>query len=105
MTSVFKISFLKKIYLTRVRRRKVTITMSFNTQLKMNNKVPKLVRHIALNILKENEPRLISRVMARAVLRYIKKEGLVRHVILTVHRDCSVEMIRHRMQLQKPIRK
>lgn len=46
--------------------------MSFNAQLQINNKVPKFIRHIALNFSKENESRLTSRFIASIVLKYMK---------------------------------
>ncbi len=52
---------------------KETITMSFNVQRQMNNKVSKPVGHIALSFSKEDEPRLTNRVMANIVLEYMER--------------------------------
>ena len=50
--------------------------MSFNVQLQMSNKVPKLIRHIALEFSKENWSCLDSRAMTKVVLKYMKKKDL-----------------------------
>ena len=55
---------------------KDTITMGFNIQSQMNNKVSKPVGHIALSFSKEDEPRLTNRVMAGIALEYMEKMGL-----------------------------
>lgn len=53
-----------------------TITMSFNAQSQMNDKVAKPVGHIALSFSKEDEPRLTNRVMAGIALEYMKQMGI-----------------------------
>ncbi len=55
---------------------KDTIAMSFNIQSQMNVKVAKPVGHIALSFSKEDEPRLINRVMAGIALEYMEKMGI-----------------------------
>ena len=55
---------------------KDTITMSFNVQWQMNNKVSKPVGHIALSFSKEDEPRLTNHVMAGIALEYMERMGI-----------------------------
>lgn len=53
-----------------------TITMSFNAQSRMNDKVTKPVGHIALSFSKEDEPRLTNRLMAGIALEYLERMGI-----------------------------
>ena len=53
-----------------------TITMSFNAQSRMNDKVTKPVGHIALSFSKEDELRLTNRLMAGIALEYLERMGI-----------------------------
>ncbi|WP_289765205.1 relaxase/mobilization nuclease domain-containing protein, partial [uncultured Bacteroides sp.] len=55
---------------------KETIAMSFNIQFQINGKVAKPVGHIVLSFSKEDEPRLINRVMAGIALEYMERMGI-----------------------------
>lgn len=65
---------------------KDTITMSFNTQTRMNSKVSKPVGHLVLSFSKEDAPRLTDRAMVGIANEYMEKMGI---------KDTQFLMVRH----------